>query len=68
MKFAFFIFPQLHPFGVHDALALTYFHLKHLLNANCIQNRLRQIDFRLNHRIKEAGKDFKGLLMVKYSI
>jgi hypothetical protein len=68
MKFAFFIFPLLNPFRVHDALALNYFHFKLLLNANCIQTQLRQIDFRLNHRIQEAGKDFKGLLMVKYSI
>ena len=68
MQFAFFIFPPLRLFLVTNALALTHFHLMLLLHADCIRNRLRRIDYRLNHRIQEAGMDFQCLPLVKYSI
>ena len=68
MQFSFFIFPPLRLVIVRNALALTYFHFMLLLHADCIRNRLRRIDYRLNHRIQEADMDFRGLPLVKYSI
>ena len=68
MKFAFLIFPPLHLVIVWSPLALTNFHVIPLVYASCIRNCLRRIDCRLNHRIKEAGMGFRGLLRVKYFI